>query len=441
MIPEFKFKKRSTFQRNFDIKEILSDKRVRIAGAAVASVMVVGLAVAAIPEKKAEQKQSVTAMFQTAGATTQIDLVEQHFQKQIEESSVSMSKNEDAAMTGSTFASAGFDASVITGDSVEEEIAAEEASVAVVESATQQAVAEEPVEPVHPQIVGFSNPGIAKVEQYVNIRKKPDESAEVCGKLANNAACEILSETDGWYEVVTNGVEGYIKAEFLVTGEEAWALADQLKIGYLRVITETLYVREEPTTESDVISLASIDQKLDIVEMGDEWIKVRVRDEDIQGYINKSYIAVEYTLPKGEAVETKKTSKSSKSSSKSGSSRAAKDCSSVVDYATQFVGNPYVYGGSSLTNGTDCSGFTMSVYAKFGVYLPHSSSAQARCGTKVSASELAPGDLIFYGSGSSINHVALYIGGGKVVHASTERTGIKISNAFYRTPVTIRRVM
>lgn len=437
MIPEFKFRRKTTFQKKLEIKEALKDRRIKIVGATAVSVVVLGLAVIAIPEKTVEKKQSVTELFKTAGVTTEIDKVENLFQKQIEEANATISNNK-TAMTGSTLASAGFDTSVITGDSIEEEIAAEEAAVAAVLAMSGQAVVEDEVsiEPEHPQIEGFSNPGFAKAQQYVNIRKKADESSTIVGKLPKNAFCEVLGETDGWYEIITNGVQGFIKSEYLVTGEEAWELADQLKIGYLRVITETLYVREEPTTESDIIALVSIDQKLDIAEMGEEWIKVRVPDSEQRGYINKSYIAVEFTLPKGQAVSTK--SSSSSKSSKSG--RAAKDCSNIVDYALQFVGNPYVYGGTSLTRGADCSGFTMSVYAKFGVYLPHSSSAQARCGTKVSASQLAPGDLIFYGKGGSINHVALYIGGGKVVHASSERTGIKISNAFYRTPVTIRRV-
>jgi cell wall-associated NlpC family hydrolase len=107
---------------------------------------------------------------------------------------------------------------------------------------------------------------------------------------------------------------------------------------------------------------------------------------------------------------------------------------SLVSFATQFVGNPYVWGGTSLTNGADCSGFVLSVYAQYGISLPHSSSAQSHYGTRVSTSELQPGDLLFYGSGS-ISHVAIYIGNGQIVHASTERTGIIISNAFYRSPI------
>ncbi len=463
MIPEFKFKSKDTYQKKQELKkflkEKLADRKVRFTGAvsvAALGIMLIGFTALAGPDKETTKKESVTALLQTAGVTTQINTKENQLQEEIKK--VSISKKEDAAMTGMTLASAaGVDVSAVTEDSVEEEIAAEAASEAVLAATSQQAVAPaepepEPAQPAHPQLVGFTNPGIANVEQYVNIRVEPNENATICGKLGKNAGCEILSENNGWYEIITNGVQGYIKSEFLITGEEAWQLADQLKYAYVRVITETLYVREQPNTESGIIELASLDQKLALLEEQPEWVKVQIDGKE--GYMNKSYIAIEYTLPKGEAVEVEKKetkeekekekdkdkNSKSKSKSSSSSSKPAKDCSSVVSYAKQFVGNPYVYGGTSLTKGADCSGFTMSVYAKFGVYLPHSSSAQSRCGTKVSASDIQPGDLIFYGSGSSVNHVALYIGGGQIVHASTERTGIKISNAFYRTPVTIRRV-
>ena len=101
----------------------------------------------------------------------------------------------------------------------------------------------------------------------------------------------------------------------------------------------------------------------------------------------------------------------------------------LVEYAKQFVGNPYVWGGTSLTKGADCSGFVLSVFKKYGITLSHSSRAQANEGTKISASELKPGDLVFYGNGKgNINHVAIYIGGGQVIHASSPKTGIKISS-------------
>jgi len=110
--------------------------------------------------------------------------------------------------------------------------------------------------------------------------------------------------------------------------------------------------------------------------------------------------------------------------------------SAVVQYAMKFLGNPYVYGGTSLTNGTDCSGFTMSVYAHFGVYLPHSSTAQRSYGTAISYSEARPGDLLFYNG-----HVAIYIGGGRIIHASTPSEGIKIGSATYRQILCVRRIL
>lgn len=124
------------------------------------------------------------------------------------------------------------------------------------------------------------------------------------------------------------------------------------------------------------------------------------------------------------------------SSKKSGVSSGQ---ASIVEYAKKFLGNPYVWGGSSLTGGTDCSGFTMSLYAKYGYSLPHNAAAQA--GVTRSVSSPKPGDLFFYSNGSRINHVAMYIGGGMVIHASNPTDGIKISTAYYRHPVKIGRVM
>jgi cell wall-associated NlpC family hydrolase len=145
---------------------------------------------------------------------------------------------------------------------------------------------------------------------------------------------------------------------------------------------------------------------------------------------------------KSEKAQSSKKSSSGSSDSKykdSGSYAAAGSASgsNVAKFALQFVGNPYVYGGTSLTNGTDCSGFVMSVYKNFGVSLPHSSSADRSVGATVSSlSEAQPGDLICYSG-----HVALYIGNGQIVHASTARTGIITSTASYRDILSIRRVL
>ena len=114
----------------------------------------------------------------------------------------------------------------------------------------------------------------------------------------------------------------------------------------------------------------------------------------------------------------------------------------VVNYALQFVGNPYVYGGTSLTNGTDCSGFTMSVYAHFGYSLNRSSRDQIRNGTNIPVDQVKPGDLLFYtNNGKTIGHVAMYIGDGKIVHASTSTTGIIVSNMYYKNPCGATRII
>lgn len=147
---------------------------------------------------------------------------------------------------------------------------------------------------------------------------------------------------------------------------------------------------------------------------------------------------------KKSSTDSGSSSSSSGSSSGSGSSSSGTSSnvpvsgsgSSVVDYACQFIGNPYVWGGTSLTNGADCSGFVMSVYAHFGVSLPHSSAAMQGCGTGVSYSDAAPGDLICYSG-----HVAIYMGGGRIVHAQSAATGITTSSATYRTIIAVRRVI
>ena len=274
----------------------------------------------------------------------------------------------------------------------------------------------------------YSNLGVANVDNYLNIRDKASEEGSLCGKLPKNAGCEILEESDGWYKIKSGSVTGYVKSEYLLTGDDAWNKADEIKTRTATVDTETLYVREAMNTDCKIVALVSGDESLEVLEQQDGWAKVQV-DSD-QGYISLDYATVGYSLPKAESVTELK-----ESNSLSGTRV------SIVEYAKQFLGNPYVWGGTSLTKGADCSGFTMSIYSHYGVSLPHSSSAQSQMGTRVSADEVKPGDLLFYGSGNHVNHVAMYIGGGKVIHASTERTGIKISNAFYRTPITIRRFL
>lgn len=277
-------------------------------------------------------------------------------------------------------------------------------------------------------IDGIENLGVASVENHLNIRESASEDAKLVGVLQNNAGCNIIETQGGWSKIKSGKVTGFVKSEYLVTGEEANKLAEQVMTTVAIVNTETLYVRKEPSKNVGIVSMVPIEEELEVKEDLGDWLHVEL-DEDDSGYISKDYVVLSHKLKTATTMSELKYGE--------GVSDVRVD---IVQYACQFIGNPYVWGGTSLTNGADCSGFTMSVMAKYGVYLPHSSSAQAGCGTKVAAEDALPGDLFFYGDGR-INHVAIYIGNGQVVHASSAKTGIKISNAFYRTPICVTRVL
>lgn len=277
-------------------------------------------------------------------------------------------------------------------------------------------------------IYGYTNLGIANVEETLNVRETPSADSSMVGKMPKNAAGEILETLDGWYKIQSGDVTGYVSADYLITGEEAAARAEEVKQTIATVKTPTLNVREETNTECSILALMPQGEELNVLEDLSGWVKVDL--DNTNGFISKDYVDISVQLPKAMTMTEVRYG--------NGVSDVRVD---LISYATQFVGNPYVWGGTSLTNGADCSGFTLSIFAKYGVYLPHSSKAQANCGTRISASEAKPGDLFFYGSGSSISHVAIYIGNGQIVHASSKKTGIKISNAFYRSPICVTRVL
>ena len=268
---------------------------------------------------------------------------------------------------------------------------------------------------------GYTNLGIANVEGNINIREAAGQDASIVGKLPENAGCEILAVEGDWMHILSGEVDGYVLAEYILTGEEALARAEKVAAEIATVTGDSLRVREEPNTDSAILATMPKGEEVEVVSREGDWIQVNVDNET--GYISGEFVTCEIKLPDAMTLSEIRFG--------NGVSDARVG---LVSYATQFVGNPYVWGGTSLTRGADCSGFVLSVYAQYGISLPHSSRAQAQYGTRVSTSELKPGDLLFYGSGS-ISHVAIYIGNGQIVHASTERTGIIISNAFYRSPI------
>ena len=283
--------------------------------------------------------------------------------------------------------------------------------------------------PTAAQTCGYTNLGMSVISSgNLNIRQEASTDSEVIGILTNHNACELLEDAGDWYKVTSGKVTGYVSKQYLVTGDEAEAIAEQEIKTVATVNTETLNVRAEKSTEAAVLSQVGNSEAFTVNSVADGWVEISV--DDSVGYISQDYVTLAQALPTAKTIEQVKYG--------DGVSDVR---ASVVSYALQFVGNRYVWGGTSLENGIDCSGFTMRILGKYGVSLPHSSKAQPSCGTKISASDAKPGDLFFYGSGSSISHVAIYIGNGQIVHASNKRDGIKVSNAYYRNPICVTRYL
>ncbi|MGN0159470.1 MAG: NlpC/P60 family protein [Brotaphodocola sp.] len=423
----------------------------------------------------------------------------------------------------------------------------------------------------------YENIAVSQVTDYVNIREQATTDSNIVGKIYNNCAATILETVDGeggqWYRIQSGTVNGYMKAQYFITGQEAVQLAQSIGREFVTINTASLRLRAQPDLNSEVLTMLSSGARYVVQGEEGDFFKVEV-DADLVGYIAKQYCKTTVEFDQAVSLEEerqklaeeearKQEAKSAMealeqviytetgtaatgdsntgagginvgqliiaanplqadnspqatapppavsggadhqaSGNSSGNSSAGGSASNngniaanplestgddslqvgpppvsvnegstnnsvssessgsttvsagttqaasgpgqkaiisatrtaIVAYAKQFLGNPYVYGGTSLTNGTDCSGFTQGVYKHFGITTGRTSRDQAANGKTIAVSAVQPGDLLFYASGNYINHVALYIGDGKVIHASNSTTGIIISPYNYRTP-------
>ena len=323
---------------------------------------------------------------------------------------------------------------------------------------------------------------VAQVDSYLHVRNQPGMEGEIIGKLYNDSVGEIIGEENGWLKITSGSVEGYIKEEYAIRGEEGAAKAEEVGVRQAKVEADALRLREEATTESGIITLLPQEEVVQVEEELEGWVKVDAGAE--QGYVSADYVDVytvhpvaesreeeeerlrreeEVRLAEEEAARAQAEAEASArqtleaaresapargSESKRGEAKPVPESSGstqassglgqqIANYALQFVGNPYVYGGTSLTNGADCSGFVMSVYKNFGISLPRTSGEQGQCGTDVGGlGNARPGDLVSYSG-----HIGIYIGNGQIVHASSAKTGIKVSNAGYRPILSVRRIV
>ena len=276
----------------------------------------------------------------------------------------------------------------------------------------------------------------------VSIRSAASTDADKLDVLVGSYSITRTGVGDnGWSKVDYNGQTGYIKSDYLTTTKPQVTESNQTSSSSntsssksdIEEVKETVYatagvnIRAKASADADKIgTLAAGGSITRTGKTSSGWSRVDYNGQT--GYIKSDYLTT--TKP---TVTSNTTASSTSSSSSLGQQ--------IADFAVQYVGYPYVYGGNSLTNGVDCSGFTQQVYLHFGYSIPRRASIQATVGTSVAISDLQPGDLVFYGDSEGVGHVVIYIGNGKVVHASTPSKGIIISDLYYRTPMCAKRII
>ena len=291
----------------------------------------------------------------------------------------------------------------------------------------------------------YTNLGITNFTSGLkNVRSGPGTEYKIIGMLTPNCAVNILGEDGDWLKIKSGPVEGYVKSDFISTGSDALAKAyDQIQLMAIAEVEGSLNVRSQPNTDSEVVTGIAGGERYPVIgyatnEAGEEWVQLDLGDsgeedgETMSAFVRGDLVDVRYAVNEAFSYTEDEIMAANSDSRRS----------AIVEYALKFVGGRYVWGGTSLTKGCDCSGFTQSVLANFGVYIPRVSRDQANAGRKITSAEMRPGDLVFYANSSgTINHVTMYIGGGRIVGAQSTKSGIKTAAWNYRTPVKIVNVL
>lgn len=310
----------------------------------------------------------------------------------------------------------------------------------------------------------YANLAIAQVTDYVNVRSLPSTDGEIVGKIYNGSVAQVLAtagDNDDWFQIISGDVEGFIKAEYFLYGEEAEAVIDQYVTYYATVLADRLNVREEQSADSRRIGYIDNGENVKVVEDCGDWLKVQYTDSK-QGYVSAEYVSVHEEFVYAKSIEEERREEAERQALAARAQEAEQSTpevigditfptnqytsneelrTAIVDYAMQYLGNKYVHGGRSLASGTDCSGFTCYIYKDFGYSLSRTPGGQySTNGRSVSYDEIQPGDIICYGK-SKCTHVGLYIGDGQIIHSANSRKGVIISAADYDNILAIKNVI
>lgn len=323
----------------------------------------------------------------------------------------------------------------------------------------------------------YADFAISNVSGYVNVREEPSKDSRILGKMYHGAVAQI-QETAGedgeWFHILSGSVDGYIKAEYFIYGNDAVEIIDEYITHYAVAQVDRLRVRKEPSTDAGKMGYLDKNEKAVMVADLGDWIQIEYSNGKT-GYVSAEYVFLEEQFDTAISLEEERAEKERQealaarqraeeeknrnsveeegtevsegqgeyqpANTEYGSNAELRQ--QILDFAMQYLGNKYIHGGNSLEGGTDCSGFTSLIYKEFGYSLSRTPGGQlSSAGRSVDISEIQIGDVVCYGKkGGKCTHVALYAGNDQIIHSSTPKGGVKMGNLYYDTILGIKNVI